>query len=515
MSPENKTPEIVPTEEQERIMEAGTALRDSLMIKAYAGCAKTTSLELLARKIRGPSLALAFNKSIAEEMKKRFPSNFETKTMNGLGFGVLRRALPSVSKWDLDEKKVGKILSEEAERSSMKLTSDEWDGTRRLVSGAQSAGRLPDEKRSIDYSAWKEIAEDLWIETDQSRISLANEVLRQNNALVLEGKISFDDQVYWPTVSEGVVFPQYPTILVDEAQDLSPLQHKMLAKATGTNSRLMVCGDPKQAIYGWRGADSNSMESIRRLRGEWTDRGLTLTFRCPKRIVERQQEHAPGFRAWPGNSDGTVERGKAGWTWSEIEKFRLAPSASLAVLCRNNAPLFSLAFQLLRDGIGVQMLGRDIGKGLRGLVSKIKGREADLEIGTFLTKARDWAEGASEIARLNGREAQGEAIRDKHECLVSIAQGSGARGTKELEKVIDEIFAEKRARVILSSIHKAKGLEWDTVVHLDPWRIPSTHARKAAERGDGRALEQEWNLKYVAETRTKNTLIEVDLNEMG
>ena len=49
------------------------------------------------------------------------------------------------------------------------------------------------------------------------------------------------------------------------------------------------------------------------------------------------------------------------------------------------------------------------------------------------------------------------------------------------------------------------------MLHLDPWRIPSKWAREAAREGDTAQLDQEWNLKYVAETRTKHTLLEANL----
>src|SRR5271169_852963 len=79
--------DVTPTDEQQAIVEATSQSADSLMIEAYAGCAKTTSLELLGRRVRSPALALAFNKSIATELQSRFAANFEVKTMNGFGFG--------------------------------------------------------------------------------------------------------------------------------------------------------------------------------------------------------------------------------------------------------------------------------------------------------------------------------------------------------------------------------------------------------------------------------------------
>jgi len=516
----NASSSIRPTEEQEAIIQ-GAQSTSSLMISAYAGCAKTTSLALLGARIRGPALALAFNKSIAEELKGRFAPNFEVRTMNGFGFGALRRAYPRVGKWELDDRKVGKLLSEAAKRAKIELMSDEWDAIRRLVSGAQNQGFAPER---WDESEWKELADSLWLPIDREGLALAHEVLVENNQAIERGVISFDDQIYWPTVNDSISLPQYPTVLVDEAQDLSPLQHSMLAKALGAQSRLMVCGDSRQAIYGFRGADSASMAKIRALRpeGAWADRPLTLTFRCPKAIVARQQGHAPGFRAWPGNAEGRVIGGfkkehesyeaVAEWEWSDVQAALPHPAATLAVLCRNNAPLFSLAFKLLRRGVGVVMLGRDLGKGLKALVTKLA--PSPLPITKFISKLNDWCESECELARLNGKEAQAESARDRQECLLAIADGASARDSSDLRSAIDRVFARERGVVTLSSIHKAKGLEWDCVLHLDPWRIPSKQALRAqALRGDEGPLEQEWNLKYVAETRSKHTLIEADLRD--
>ena len=62
--------------------------------------------------------------------------------------------------------------------------------------------------------------------------------------------------------------------------------------------------------------------------------------------------------------------------------------------------------------------------------------------------------------------------------------------------------------------HKSKGGEWDVVYHLDPFRIPSKWARTAADLGDDSQLEQERNLRYVIETRAKQELYLVNLEDM-
>ena len=167
----------------------------------------------------------------------------------------------------------------------------------------------------------------------------------------------------------------------------------MLSLTLRPGGRLVAVGDSRQAIYAFRGADSSSMDTMRRLSSNWLDQALTVTFRCPRRVVERQQQHAPGYTAWDGVLDGfignieTYQPAEGGrgqddlpfWTFDDLKSafsdlpssFFVGSGPSLAILCRNNAPLLSLAFKLLRRNIGCIMLGRDIGKGLQTLSKKL------------------------------------------------------------------------------------------------------------------------------------------------
>ena len=117
------------------------------------------------------------------------------------------------------------------------------------------------------------------------------------------------------------------------------------------------------------------------------------------------------------------------------------------------------------------------------------------------------------MAALNKKEAQADSATDRHDCLVAIADGAQAKSSDALKAAIDKVFERERGLVTLASIHKSKGLEFDCVLHLDPWRIPSKMAQRAAAKGDTKQLEQEWNLRYVCETRTKHTLLEADLKD--
>lgn len=518
-----------PTEEQQAVVDA-VAGQGSVMVDALAGCTKSTTLEMAAPKIRVPALALAFNKKIAVELAPKLPQNFSTKTFNGLGHGAVARALVGISRLQLEDKKLGKLVTQVAKDRDVDLSAEQWDQLRTLVTKVMQAGVTPGDRgqplMSDTLDNWRDIADVAWIgvESFEFLYDMAREVWARGIELVEKsGIISFDDQVYYSACIAGV-FPQFPVIFVDESQDLSPLNHAMLGKAIRPDGRLVVVGDPKQAIYAFRGADGQSMRNLRRLRPEasWTDRGLLTTFRCPKLVVARQQGHAPGYKAWHTNAEGRVARlapGHSGvtldegWKWAHVQALYPHPQASVMVICRNNGPLLSLAFKLIRQQVGVYMLGREMGKGLIALSRKIcpeDGTARDLCAG----KIQDWMDSESDLARANKHEERVAGITDRGECLLAVVD-SGCANAGELRQMLSRLFAREAGQVILSSGHKAKGLEADLVLHLDPWRIPSKHAKAAAAEGDKRQLEQENNIRYVIETRTKHTFVEANLEDFG
>jgi hypothetical protein len=290
----------------------------------------------------------------------------------------------------------------------------------------------------------------------------------------------------------------------------------MLSLCSTSDGLIVAVGDSRQAIYLFRGADAKSMTNMRGLRNTWTDLGLTLTFRCPRVIVGRQQEHAPGYRAAPSNVEGSfhsLEGGEGGWSWNDLSsKAAALDTHSMAILCRNNAPLMSMAFKLIRNGVGCQMLGRDIGRGLVLLTTKLA-KEDSTPIDRFSTILTDWLERECAIAISNDKPDRIDKLTDQAECLRATIEGSSPGTAGDLRNVLQRIFSRENGQVILSSIHRAKGLEWPLVTHLDPWRIPSKQALKAAMLGDSAQLQQENNLRYVAETRTKHTLVNANIED--
>jgi DNA helicase-2/ATP-dependent DNA helicase PcrA len=509
------TTNFQPTDEQMEATKIVRANDSSLMLDAMAGTGKTTTLAMLAKEVRGSGMALAFNKSIATTLASRFPSNFDVRTMNSLGYGALRRALPGVQKWEIDPRKLGKIITQIAKDKKWRITTEQWDGTRKIVSHAMLLGLMPGGSGLTEDTPeiWEEIASECWVDSKEEEVmELAYLSLVENNRVIEKGQISFDDQIYWPIASGLKGWSKFDVVMVDEAQDLNTLQHAMLEKLLHQDSRLIVCGDPRQSIYAFRGAHSNSMGQIRSRREVWRDQGLTLTFRCPKKVVERQQKHAPGYRAAPSNVDGQFNQFGIQWDFEIFKSYWPSEKPTIAILCRNNAPLFSMAFKLLRSNIGVMMLGSEIGKGLIGLTKKLA-NEDNTPIGQFLGKLHDWRLEEVDRAEKSDADHRIDGIHDRAESLIAIVDGTGAKDAGQLRVHLQRLFDRREGLVTLATAHKAKGLEWDVVLHLDPWRVPSKMAIKSSLKDNGLGLRQEANIKYVLETRTKHTLIEANLED--
>jgi DNA helicase II / ATP-dependent DNA helicase PcrA len=511
-----------PTAEQASIISAAREGRHSMILRAYAGSGKTSTLELLTREAitSEPVLYIVFNKKNQREAEERFPPHVQPKTANSLGHGALSRGLGK--RLVMDDRKVGRLTTE-ALRTIPRNEQDPelWGLVKDLVVKAMQAGIVPERFASRatglvpnDDTTWQSLTESA---PTADTIALARGVLGSAIAEGLNGVISFDEQIYL-SVLFGGMFPRFPTVLVDESQDLSLLQHRMIARCAA--DRIIAVGDERQGIYAWRGADAASMAKLKSLRTEWLEFPLATTFRCPKLVVARSAGHAPGFTAHASNREGRcwnlplatkhIGGESSTWDWSDVEA--LAEPGPIAVLCRNNAPLMSLAFKLIRAGVGCSVAGRDLAGGLEGLMKKLSGSAGldGLSVADFLAKLTDWRDRESTLALANDDGPRAESIADKAECILAIAEGDPtARTPGGLVIRLRDLFSRENSRVLLSSIHRAKGLEFPTVLHLDPWRIPS----KFAKRRGGETLQQEFNLLYVAETRTQHTLIEASLED--
>lgn len=503
-----------PTPEQQAVLDAAIKHDTSMMLNAMAGCAKTTTLTLLSKVMPvRPSLALAFNKKIAVELERKFPTYFNVKTLNGLGHAAWQKVVGK--RLIVEDRKIGNLLKQFLQQERLQNTdTDDFINVVQLVRRARTAGlvtdqwadRVPGAILHDTDPAWESIADSLYIDLTEMTLWAARSVLNASIHQSFQGIIDYDDQIYMSALFGGL-FPKYPEVMVDEAQDLSPLNHIQLRLCA--LDRLTVCGDPRQAIYAFRGADSSSMDTLRGLRRAWIDLPLSTTFRCPKAIVARQQDHAPGFTAAPSAPDGEIQNWNEGWDAKRVA----ALSGSIAILCRNNAPLMACALRLIRSGVGCTILGREIGKSLITLTKKLI--PDDLEpVAECARRISKWREHEVDLALANQKDERVAIITDKAECLNAVMQNGNVQNAGALRKLLNRLFAEGDMRVTLSTGHKAKGLEWDNVIHLDPWRVPSKFAKAELERGNEVPYQQDMNLKYVIETRSKNVLSLANFEEM-
>lgn len=482
LSPAQK---LTPTPEQQAIIEAARNTSENLLINALAGAAKTSTLVMIAHSLpMSPILSLAFNKRIATEMSERLPGHVMCKTLNAIGHGVWAQA--SSKRLTLNTKKSYEILKglvDGLKRTEKGEAYETFSDTLKLIGRAKLAGYIPDKspvgKRLIGCDEfWADLDEDI----EEANRDLVDRALIESITQAYKGIIDFDDQIYMSTLFGGT-FPKFPLVLVDEAQDLSSINHAMLEKLVV--QRVIAVGDPYQSIYAFRGAMSTSMATLRE-RFSMKEMNLSISFRCPRAIVERARSRAPHMQ-WPDWAEEGQVNAPTEWTSTII------PDGG-AVICRNNAPLFKLAFALIRAGRGVTVVGSDIGPALVKALKKLGPEDMTYE---QACKAIDtW-----ETERL--RKAKGKAAtKDKAECLrVFLSVGGSLAGATAYA---ESIFKSTGPIQLLSG-HKSKGLEYNHVFHLDPSRIPSPYATNDDE------IEQEKNIAYVILTRAKKTYTEIEM----
>lgn len=169
------------------------------------------------------------------------------------------------------------------------------------------------------------------------------------------------------------------------------------------------------------------------------------------------------------------------------------------ILCRNTAPLVAFAYQLLLRDVPCKILGRDIGAQLSSLVKKMR----PINLDDLESKLDTWCarESAKAIAELRDP----ERINDQYECVIFFINSldEASRTVDSLLAKIELMFTDDRngesyRRVTLSTIHKAKGLEFPTVFLLNRDLLPSRFAKQEWQ------VRQEYNLLYVAVTRSKD-----------
>ncbi|HEX2242022.1 MAG TPA: ATP-dependent helicase [Gammaproteobacteria bacterium] len=449
------------------------------IVTAVAGSGKTTTIVEAMRLIGGglSALFLAFNKPIATELEKR---GVNAKTFHALCYTAVMRFKRAERP---DTSKLFKLCKQNLSMDSEKLYGN---FIRKLVGLAKQNGigcLVPD-----TYEQWLNIVEHHDIELDSDKatieqaIELAQKLLEWSNA---SNMVDFDDMLYL-SVKENLPLPKFNWIFVDEAQDTNAIQRAVLRKIMMPHSRLIAVGDPAQAIYGFRGADSNSMNMIAE-EFKCITLPLSVSYRCATSIVEKARTWVSHIEPAEGAHAGVVER-ITNWDVSLFTYEDL-------VVCRNTKPLIQLAYKMMKSHIPVRIMGKDIGEGLIKFVQKMNAWDLD-SLETKLTEYR-----AREVKKAtdNNDEEKAESISDKVDAVLTLIDSipEGERSVQSLITIIEKLFDEKVKGTTLATIHRSKGLEAFAVYWLNSSLCPSKYARQPWQQ------EQERNLCYVATTRAQ------------
>lgn len=252
------------------------------------------------------------------------------------------------------------------------------------------------------------------------------------------------------------------------------------------------------SIYGFSGADSSAMQNMIE-DFDMQELPLSICYRCSQAVIKEAQKYHPSIEAFEGAPEGAVREAAL----RELLKHR--PQATDALLCRFNRPLVRVAFELIRAGVPTRIEGREIGESLLALTKKWPGVRTLSELSEKLVAWQD-----KEVGRLKARKQWGRAgaVADKVGAMAALMDRTRELHGEvpELQGLIKEMFQDSEGQTrrvfTLSSVHKAKGLEWDRVFVLGKGEVmPSPYATKAWE------LEQEQNLVYVAATRARRELV--------
>jgi DNA helicase-2/ATP-dependent DNA helicase PcrA len=331
---------------------------------------------------------------------------------------------------------------------------------------------------------------------------------------------------------------QYRHFVVDEFQDVNPLQRRLLDAWLGGRDDLCVVGDASQTIYSFTGATSAYLVEFRRVfpaavvvRLERDYRSTPQVVGMANRIISAANGAAADVRLTlvGQRPDGPVPRvvqhddepAEARAVAARCAELIAAgtPAAEVAVLFRTNAQ--SEAYEQALAALGVPYVVRGAERfferpEIREALVLLRGAARSTEAGTTVVDAV--SETLTAMGFSPGSPPAGGAARERWEALaalVQLAEDSVKTGTVPADApeglpALNDELAERAAvqhaptmqGVTLASLHAAKGLEWDAVflVGLADGTVPISYAKTAEQ------LEEERRLLYVGVTRAREHL---------
>lgn len=531
--------------------EVATALHGPVCVLAGAGTGKTRAItHRIAYGVRAgilqPSsvLAVTFTNRAAGEMRGRLRQlgavGVQARTFHSAALRQLQYFWPRVIGGTLPriiDRKIQTVADAAAacrirlDRSELRdATAEiEWSKVTQTVpadyaaAAAKSGREAPRDPAEIAqlYAAYEDVKRDRGVIDFEDVLLLTVGILQDRHDIADE------------------VRARYQHFVVDEYQDVSPLQQRLLELWLGDRDSLCVVGDASQTIYSFTGATPDHLLDFRIRHPGATLVKLVRDYRSSPQVVHlangllaqargRAADHrlelisqrAPGPE--PVYTEYTDEPAEAEGTARRIRDLLAAgvPAAEIAVLFRTNAQSEIYEQALADAGVPYQLRGaerffdrpevRKAGVALRG-AARFGANDALLDGAVDLTsQVRAVLSGEGWIAE---PPAGSGAVRERWEslaALVNLAQDfAAARPAATLADLVTELDERAGAQhaptvqgVTLASLHSAKGLEWEAVflVGVAEGMMPISYAKT------GEQIEEERRLLYVGVTRARERL---------
>ncbi|HEX5347216.1 MAG TPA: ATP-dependent helicase [Pseudonocardiaceae bacterium] len=528
------------------------APRGPVCVLAGAGTGKTRAItRRIAQLIRtghvapGQVLAVTFTARAAGEMRTRLRDlgivGVQARTFHAAALRQLRYFWPQVvgdQPWPLLEHKL-RLVGQAAQRAGAGAGADElrdfageieW-AKASLVTAADYPAAVAAARRATPVPA-----------AQVAGVYAAYEELKNRNRM-----LDFDDLLLHtiaaleehPAVAQEFR-DRYRCFVVDEYQDVTPLQQRMLDAWLGARDDLTVVGDANQTIYSFAGATPRFLlEFTRRFPDAVTVR-LHRDYRSTPQVVslanrvisaaagrpagarlELTGQQPPGPRpSFAEHDDEPAEANAVAEAITELLRHG-TPAAEIAVLYRVNAQSEAYERALDAQEIPFQVRGGErffhrpeVRAAIRGLRAAATGYSPRPHTGGSATALGGTVRAVLARQGLTTQPPAGGAARSRWESLRALAELADdlADGTPDadLGRLVAELDARADAAhppavqgVTLASLHSAKGLEWDAVflVGLVDGTLPIQYAE-----GDQAALEEERRLLYVGVTRARRRL---------
>ncbi|MFG1796664.1 UvrD-helicase domain-containing protein [Nocardia sp. NPDC049149] len=459
-----------PTNEQQRVIDAARS-QQNMVVQAGAGAGKTSTLVMVGHALVGKKVAyIAYNKAIAIEAKGRFPSQVRCSTSHALAGAYIKKYQRRVSNGQRQRAhEQARILNI---GGSIELTSTVLlprDLARIAMETVKRYCQSSDEEINGHHVPWQVGIDRVDEHTFLTDVVLPHARSAWADIRDVEGRLQFDHDYYfkmWALTKPALGFD---VVMLDEAQDTNPALAAVIAAQDGQQ---ILVGDSNQQLYAWRGA-------VDVLEG-W-DAPVRLTLRQSWRFGQAIADEANRWLSVLGADLRVIGNQSLDSAVGRLKR----PDA---VLCRTNAEAVKQVMQALQTGRHPALVGG--GAAIKALAKaahqlKTQGRTDHRELFAF----RSWGE----LQDYVDNETGGRDLKP----FVDLIDEHGVE--KILHTVTGLADNEDDADVVISTAHKSKGREWNTVTIAEDYREPLPDD----DGHPGPIPREDAMLAYVAVTRAK------------